>query len=218
MPTLDLLLIATGAALFAALVYAAIVSWRESELRAVGRLLGLAVLAPLPFMVVVAMPSQAGAYTGAGLLGVTLLTAFALLVPTRSRHRAERDTPTTRVDERDIMFARGRLRPDSPEFDAYYRMRPENLASDNHTRSLPGLLSLDAEKAEPLAFAAAEAGFSITEALRDRVDGEVASERTGDRSAEEWTEVLEELARAWGDADVGVTEIEPAHIYTHIGR
>jgi len=115
------------------------------------------------------------------------------------------------------MFARGRLRPGSPEFDAYYRMRPENLADDNRTRALPGLLSLDAEKAEPLSFAAADACFSVTETLRDSVDGEVAPVRQ-ERSAEEWTKALTDLALAWGAKDIGVAELEPAHVYTHIGR
>jgi len=194
-----------------------VVSVREGEQRAarvffVAALIGAAplltaALLPAPFLLI--------ALSGYAVIGAAVV--FRCLIPLR-RPMEPGGRATRRVDERDIMFARGRLRPDSPELDAYYRMRPENLAGDNLTRSLPGLLSLDAEKAEPLAFAAAEAGFSITEALRDKVDGEVASERTGDRSAEEWTEVLEELARAWGAADVGVTEIEPAHIYTHIGR
>jgi len=124
---------------------------------------------------------------------------------------------TQRVDERDIMFARGRLRPGSSEFDAYYRMCPENRAGDDHTRSLPGLLSPKAEKAEPLAFAAADACFMVTEALRDRVDGEVAAIQQ-DRSPEEWTDTLKQLAVVWGAFDVGVAELEPAHIYTNIGR
>ena len=65
--------------------------------------------------------------------------------------------PSRRVDERDIMFARGRLAPGSPEYQAYYALRPENRSRDDHTRSLPGLLSTEAELAEPLSFAAADA-------------------------------------------------------------
>ena len=124
---------------------------------------------------------------------------------------------TRRVDERDIMFARGRLRPDSPEFDAYYRMRPENVSSDNHTRSLPGLLSLDAEKAEPLAFAAADAAFKITEVLRGEVNGPIATVRRQSNPVD-WTLTVKDLARRWGAVDVRVAALEPEHIYTHIGR
>jgi len=144
--------------------------------------------------------------------GVLVRCLIPLRRPVKPGGRASR-----RVDERDIMFARGRLRPGSPEFDAYYRMRPENLTTDNHTRSLPGLLAPEAEKAEPLYFAAADACFNVTEALRDRVDGEVATVRQ-ERSPEEWTAALARLALTWGAKDVGVAELDPAHIYTHIGR
>jgi len=151
-------------------------------------------------------------------LGVLVGAVLVLrcLIPLRRLTRPGGEA-TRRVDERDIMFARGRLRPGSPEFDAYYRMRPENLETDNRTRSHPGLLSLDAELADPIAFAAADACFNVTEALRDRVDGEIAPKRQ-DRSPEEWTDVFTRLALTWGAKDVGITELEPAHVYTHIGR
>ena len=124
---------------------------------------------------------------------------------------------TRRIDERDIMFARGRLRPDSPEFAAYYRMRPENLAGDNCTRALPGLLSPDAEKAEPLAFAEADAAFRITEVLRSEVNGPIATVQR-QSNPDDWTHTVKDLARRWGAVDVGVAALEPAHVYTHIGR
>ena len=95
---LEVLLIATGAVLFAALVLAAIVSWDEHEPRAVKRFLGLVVLAPLPFVAVAAVPGEAGQFTGIALLAVAALAALALLVPTGSKHRAERDTPTGRIE------------------------------------------------------------------------------------------------------------------------
>ncbi len=192
------------------------VSVREGERRAArvffmaamvgaGPLL-LSALLPTPFPVI--------ALSGCALLGVIVL--FRCLFPIR-RLTDPGGRATRRVDERDIMFARGRLRPGSPEFDAYYLQRPENLAGDNRTRSLPGLLSPEAEKAEPLAFAAADAGFRITEALRDAVDGPVA-ELQQHSMPEAWTRRLKELARRWGAVDVGVASLEPEHIYTPIGR
>ena len=125
--------------------------------------------------------------------------------------------PSRRVDERDIMFARGRLVPGDREYDSYYRMRPQNRSGDDHTRALPGLLSPDAQLAEPLSFAAAEASFDLTEAVRHHVDGEVAAQRV-ERPAEQWTAMLKELARSYGAVDVGVTELRPYHVYSHVGR
>jgi ferredoxin len=121
------------------------------------------------------------------------------------------------VDERDIMFARGRLRPGTPEYESYYRMRPEHRAGDDHTRSLPGLLSDEAELAEPVAFATARACFDFTEAVRQHVDGPVAAEPV-ERSPEAWTSLVKELVLSLGAVDVGVAEVRPFHVYTHVGR
>lgn len=193
-----------------------VVSILEGERRAARVFFLAAIIGAGPLIAAASLPAPfprialaVGALIGAAVL---LRCLIPLRRPAQPGGRADR-----RVDERDIMFARGRLRPGSPEFDTYYRMRPENLSSDNHTRSLPGLLSPDAEKAEPLSFAVADACFSVTEALRDSVDGNVAPVRQ-DRSPEDWTKTLTRLALDWGAKDVGVAELEPAHVYTHIGR
>ena len=101
----------------------------------------------------------------AGLTGATV----AFLVPQRAEP-AGGGRPSRRIDERDIMFARARLVPGSPEYDTYYTMHPENRGRRPHRR-LPGLLSLEAELADAVLFAAAEASFDLTEAVRDEVDG-----------------------------------------------
>jgi len=193
-----------------------VVSLREGERRAARVFFFAAVFVAGPLLVAAILPAPVPllALAVSALIGAAVL--LRCLIPLR-RPAQPGGRASRRVDERDIMFARGRLRPGSPEFDTYYRMRPENLADDNRTRALPGLLSPDAEKAEPLSFAAADACFNVTEALRDRVDGEIASVRQ-ERSAEEWTAALTDLALAWGAKDVGVAELEPAHVYTHIGR
>jgi hypothetical protein len=77
------------------------------------------------------------------------------------------EVPAERIDERDIMFARARLVPGSPEFSAYYAMRPENRAGDDQFRTRPGLLSPQAREANPFLFASALAGSDLTEAMRD---------------------------------------------------
>jgi ferredoxin len=115
------------------------------------------------------------------------------------------------------MFARARLVPGSQEFEAYYAMRPEHRDSDDRTRSLPGLLSPNAPLAEPVAFGAADASFAITEALKDEVDGPVAPERN-EQPAGGMVATMKHLARRFGACDAGITELQPYHIYSHVGR
>ncbi len=127
------------------------------------------------------------------------------------------DIPSKRFDERNIMFARSRLKPGSPEYLAYYADHPENEKKDNLTRSKPGLLSPKARFAEPYLFASTDASFFLTHALRKAVDGPVAEEKLP-LSIEKITAYLKDLTRFYGALEVGITELEPYHFYSHIGR
>ena len=217
MPLFDVLLYGTGAALFVWLGFSSFVSWREGESRAAGRLFLLTLLLPLPYLAVVLLPGTAGATTGAVILLLTLAGAAALLIPTGSKHRAVRDTPTTRFDERDVMFSRARLVPGSAQFRAYYEDKPEHYAPDEKFRAEAGLLRKGSTLFEPLAFAAAEASFTTVEELRSLVDGRVAADREG-VDAEAMTRFIKGWALKLEAVSVGITELRDCHKYTVVGR
>ena len=79
------------------------------------------------------------------------------------------------------------------------------------------MLSPNAAKADPIAFASAEASDRIVVSLRELVDGPVAPERI-DKPASELTAIVKREALHHGAVDVGVTELKPYHVYSHIGR
>ena len=216
-PILDALLYGSGAALFVWLGFSSFVSWREGEPRAAGRLLLLTLLLPLPYLAVVLLPGSAGATTGTVILALTLAAAAVVLVPTGARHRAERDTPTTRFDERDVMFSRVRLVPGSKRFTEYYEANPENFGPDEKFRAEAGLLRRGTTLYEPLSFAAADASFRTVEELRSLVDGKVAAEQEP-VDAEVMTRFLKGWALKLGAVSVGITELRDYHKYTVIGR
>ncbi len=212
----SLALAVSGGLAFLAFAVFGLISQREREPRAARVSYGTAAaIAVTSCGVLLLPPSFQLAVIVAIAAGLTA-AAVAFLVPQRAEP-AEGGRPSRRVDERDIMFARGRLVPGSPEHQAYYTMRPQHLPGDELTRSLPGLLSRDAELADEVVFAAAEASFDLTEAVRHSVDGEVAGNRV-ERSPERWTAILKEYARSYGAVDVGVAELQPYHVYSHIGR
>ena len=193
-----------------------LVSVREGERRAARVALGAAVLTSLPFFLASLLPVAIrlvilGVIVAGGIVGVIL---FFLPI---GRVEWGNDVPQRRVDERDIMFARWRLVPGSPEFESYYAIRPENRAIDDEIRALPGLLSLTASKAHPLAFASAEASFSLTSAVREEVDGPVAPVRS-EFTATQMTSFIKALARYYGAYTVGIAKLQPYHVYSHIGR
>jgi ferredoxin len=193
-----------------------LVSIAEREKRAATVAFVLAGAGSLPFFLAIGLSPSLRIGALAALAGLGLVAVITWFLPIGAS-LAEHGRPTRRVDERDIMFARKRLTPGSPEYESYYAMRPENRESDDLTRSLPGLLSPDAAEADPIVFAAAEAAFVIPEALRHEVDGAVAPDRC-ERPAAEMTAMLKRLALRNGARDVGVTELRPYHVYTHVGR
>lgn len=191
------------------------VSLGEREARAARLALGFTIAAWLSAAGVlhIGMPGSLWLawITGITLAGVTLFVVIPFPPP------PPQDAARHRVDERDIAFARARLKKGSAEFETYYRLRPENLAEDDKTRAKPGLLSDDARLANRNLFASSRASFEFTEALRHAVTGRVA-ESVSRLDEEALTRYVKALARYFGAVDVGVTSLKPVHVYTHTGR
>ena len=125
--------------------------------------------------------------------------------------------PADRVDERDIMFARGRLKPGSKEYKEYYKMRPENEASDNNTRNKPGLLSPLSKYYNIYHNPAPIASFTLTDSIKDLVEGYPAHPKIS-MEIEGATRYIKGLTKYFGALDVGIAKLEPYHVYSHIGR
>ena len=194
----------------------AVTSLCEGERRAARLAFGLAVTLALIFTLSALLPAAARLAVLSLLALAAVVGAVLFALPIGGVERG-REVPRKRHDERDIMFARARLEPGSPNYNAYYALRPENKAGDDKSRSLPGLLSHDASEANPPVFAACEATFDLIETLHGAVDGPVAPEAQ-DWQPDAMTDYIKGLARYWGAHTVGIAELKPYHIYTHIGR
>jgi ferredoxin len=215
--SLDIALIALGALLLVALSAAAWTSAREGEPRAAAILAVSAALVPTPYLAVVLSGFEGRETVGGILLAVTGLAALGVVVSGgRPRPQAD-DTPTSRIDERDIMFSRMLLRPGTERYRAYYADEPEKKATDDAWRANPGLLREGSSAYHPLAFRAADASFATIERLRPFVDGEPEAGRL-ELDPARVTAFLKRWARKLGAVSVGVTHLEDYHLYTHVGR
>jgi ferredoxin len=192
-----------------------IVSIREKERRAAWISAGLSVLS-LVLNVTILFHPLIKTVVIYGLISLSLLAILLFLLPI-GKLPADEHAPTQKVDERTIMFARHRLRPGTPEYKQYYALYPDHERIDERTRSRPGLLSPGSKYANPPAFAATDAGFRITEALHQMVEGEPASEQYP-FSPQAASDYLKSLARFYGAEDVGITDLKIHHVYSHIGR
>lgn len=150
-------------------------------------------------------------------LGVCLLALFLFIAWPVRQAVPNSPPPNQRIDERTTIFARARLVPGSPEYQAYYQDLPEHHALDEAFRANPGLLAPGAQFYDHLLASSPEGSFYLTEALRDAVDGAV-SQTALTRSPEEMTVLVKGLAAYHGALEVGICELKPYHIYSHIGR
>jgi ferredoxin len=214
---LDTIAMAVGAGFFIALVYAAVVSHMEREPRATRRSVLLAVLLPVPYVLlgIASFPGQP--WLLGGLLALTTVVALALVLPIGRRRSLEDDTPRGRIDERDIMFSRYYLEEGSERFESYYAGRPEKKTADDIFRAKPGILGKGAGAYDPITFTAAQASFITIAQARPFVDGEVAAEKVVADPAE-ITEFVKLWGRKLGALSIGVTELHDYHQYSIVGR
>lgn len=205
-----------GFFVLAGFVWFGFVSRAEHEHLAMKRAFIFALLLSAPFFVTAFLPQpvQITLLSVAALSATVFIILFFLPI---GRVETGNAIPEKRFDERDVIFARARLQPGMPEYEAYYQMRPENKHVDDRARKKPGLLSPDSQLANMFHYAAADASFFLTEAVREAVDGPVAETRYT-LPPEQMTAYLKGLAKYFGALDVGVTKLELYHVYSHIGR
>ncbi len=206
-----------GALILLGLTYATIASLRENEPRAAGRASVLAIVLPLPYLLVGLVNFRYQTSVAVALVLLTAAVALVLIIPVGRRPRIESGTPKQRIDERDIMFSRRLLRPGTARFEEYYAANPAKKAPDDQFRAKPGLLTKGASAYHPYAFAAADASFTTVEHLRPFVDGVPATEKVASDPAE-MSAFIKRWALKLGAVSVGVTELRDYHLYSVIGR
>ena len=206
-----------GVLFFALMFGAAIVSIKEREFQAAGRIALLGVLLPLPYLIVGLIPFPHHEIVATFLFIMAVIAVAIFLIPVGQRHVTEDDTPNIRVDERDIMFARARLLPGSERFEDYYRRKPDKKALDDKFRTRPGLLRKGSTYFDPYMFSAAEASFAAVGSFQTIIDQEPASERIH-TNPERITEFIKQWGKKLGAVSVGVTELRDYHLYSHLGR
>ncbi len=126
-------------------------------------------------------------------------------------------TPPRSVDEHEVIFARMKLKPGTPEWDEYYSNHPEQAASDAKFRTLPGLLSEDSDNYHPLNFPVADANFDLIEYLHEAISHPV-SEKKSDLTPAALTKYIKGWTRYLGTHSTGITELQDYHLYTIKGR
>jgi len=152
------------------------------------------------------------------LIPLAVLTVFILLffIPLGESWPLKITAITEKVDERDVVFAREEYRPGTEKYEKYYTLRPENKNIDDRMRRLPELLQPGGRYYDPVGSPQIDAVFGEIEKLTYEVDGEITQEKEN-VNPEKITRQVKGMVLKQGAVEVGVTELNPMYVYSHVG-
>ena len=192
------------------------VSWREREPRATRIAIVVTLVGAAIFFLAAVLPNPIQ-WVILSVMFLALIAALILFLLPIGKVEIGNDIPTQRFDERTIMFARYDLQPGSPNYEEYYSQHPEHEIVDDHIRALPGLFSPKAKLTNPFHTAAMFGGFRMINALWD-VGASAAAKTEQPLTPEQMTAYIIGITRYFGALDVGITKLQPYHVYSHTGR
>lgn len=193
-----------------------LVSYREKEWRAVKHMVAIAGPIITLFFICALFPLPGNEKIAIVLVLLFLVFLLWILLPGKF-DEASFQAPRGLVDERDVMFSRMDLKPETKHYEAYYRKHPANRLADDAIRKHPGLLQPGTKFFDAYQFAAANVTFQTVEALHHLVEGkpERDSEPVFPKGLNTF---LPQWIKKMGAVSVGVTSTKPYHWYSHRGR
>lgn len=199
--------------LLGALAYSSI---RERHGRAIGMSLALLLIfTALWFAGPLAFGSPAPLLWTA--IAGAFLGALLFFLPLGSGPTLRTRASASRVDERDVMFAREEYMPGTEKHAQYYARHPERRARDDRIRALPQLVEPGGRLYEPEQARTVSTAFDELRTYVNEVDGPIAAERRN-LTAEAAAAEIKALTLELGAGDVGIARLDPAYVYSHVGR
>jgi ferredoxin len=124
---------------------------------------------------------------------------------------------TEQVDERDVIFSRADYEPGTEHYKTYYKMRPEKKEMDDKIRKLPELLSPGGKYYDLIRSDYVRSLFDFEESQVTRADGPVNPVKHSVDPVE-ISRTLKNLTLHLGADEVGIAKLNPAYVYSHVGR
>lgn len=139
-----------------------------------------------------------------------------------ARWIASHGCPRTRIDERDIMFARMRYHLDPVSYKDYYTRHPEREEPDEVLRAMPSIFGEGTATFHPQLSPFGEAGFEVISALKldaEQLKGpRVAKHQRPPIDPEAMGRQLADFAKFLGCDDVGFVAVAEDDLYSYKGR
>lgn len=152
-----------------------------------------------------------------GYISISLIIALLYFLPIGKTKTIRINEISEQVDERDVIFAREEYQPGTDRYNQYYTMHPDRKAIDDRLRKLPELLAPGGRYYEAVRSEMVDKIFSVIESMLTDVDGPV-NNHLFDIAPGFATRNIKDLAKRLGADEVGVALLNPAHVYSHVGR
>ncbi len=215
--TIDFALLITGILISGVLFYVSFVSILEKEYRAARVSFLLSVILFIPLIFIYIYDFQFKEIVSNILLAFIVLPSLLLFLPIRPKVNGGFQIPKQKHDERDVMFSRNELKPETENFNIYYSNNPDKKDLDDKFREKPGLMSSVSTMYHPFSFASAHANLEVIETLKPIVDG-IVNEQKINVNASEISNYIKIWSKKLGAHSVGITELKDYHLYSHKGR
>ncbi len=206
-------------ALLGILFVATFASEREKRPATIAFTVTVVALAILGTLLIIDMPFRE--WVVLGIIGIVAIAGGVIALP-RTRSEALKIVgKRSRVDERDAVFHRFyRIKKGTPQFEAYYEDHPEKREFDEKVRAMPGLAQPGSKTYDPVTSGFQTACFDLTENLTRELDGSPApiEGRKVQIDPAGAAMRIKGFAKYLGAASVGCTRLNPAHVYSNIGR
>ncbi|MDA3953924.1 MAG: reductive dehalogenase [Bacteroidales bacterium] len=214
---IDNILLIIGFIIFLVLLYAGIISIIEKEFRAARVSNILATILFIPFLMIYLYDFQLKGILSIILLSIVIISILILFLPFRPKVKGDFQKPIKNHDERDTIFSRNELIPETEKFKSYYSDKSEIKDLDNKFREKPGLLSAESTMYDHFSFASAHANLDVIEALKPIVNGSV-DEKKVEIEASKISNYIKTWCKSLGAHSIGITELKDYHLYSHKGR
>ena len=152
---------------------------------------------------------------------LSLSVLIVLTIPIRNPSGVVIYSQQERIDERDAIFHRFlRLQPGTKDFKTYYKDNPDKKNIDALIRDLPELGYPGSLSYHPISSVYQTALFDVIEDFTRDVEDQPdpLENRPIQASPEEWTRRVKGFSRYLGADLVGTTRLNPAYVYSHVGR
>ncbi len=212
----DIVSLGFGLALAVFVAVIVIISLAENEKHAAKKSL-LLIFFCIPFFIIPVLDFPYQNIVEIFLVSAIVLFGLILILPINNFAKINQYKINSRIDERDIMFSRNELIPESENHNNYYTSHPKSKQIDDDIKSKPGILGKESSYFNKILFSTANASFKTVECFLPFLESEINQDKT-DLAPESITKYIKAWSKHLGARDCGITVLKDYHKYSHRGR